>query len=138
MATTANPDTDRAPIERTEHPHIVKSADTLGGEPRIAETRFAVRHVLAYARSGMSPEEIAATWDFLSLAQIHDALSYAYDHPEEMAYHEDRHRLRNIMRAHDVVYVDGRLVERERLRPADVPPGGTVYTWETLPEGVDE
>ena len=24
-----------APIERTEHPHVVKSADTLGGEPRV-------------------------------------------------------------------------------------------------------
>jgi hypothetical protein len=32
----------RAPIERTEHPHIVKSADTLGGGPRIEETRISV------------------------------------------------------------------------------------------------
>jgi hypothetical protein len=30
MATEA-PTKPRAPIERTEHPHIVKSADTLGG-----------------------------------------------------------------------------------------------------------
>ena len=27
----------RAPIERTEHPHVVKSADTLGGGPGITE-----------------------------------------------------------------------------------------------------
>ena len=138
MATTTTTEPTRAPIERTEHPHIVKSADTLGGEPRVEDTRFAVRHILNYVQSGMTPEEIAETWDFLSLAQIHDALSYAYDHPAEMSYHEERHKLRNIMREHDVLYVEGRLIERSRLRPEDVPSGATVYTWETLPKWEDE
>jgi len=31
-------------------------------------------------RQGMTPEELAAEFRHLSLAQIHDALSYYYDH----------------------------------------------------------
>ncbi|MDP9362996.1 MAG: DUF433 domain-containing protein [Chloroflexota bacterium] len=138
MATETRTEADRAPIERTEHPHIVKSADTLGGEPRIEDSRFAVRHVLDYVESGMTPEEIAETWDFLSLAQIHDALSYAYDHPDEMRDLRERHKLRNILKRNDMVYVEGRLIFRERLRPEDVPPGAPVYDWQTLPRWEDE
>lgn len=137
MTSTATEPTTRAPIERTEHPHIVKSADTLGGAPRIEDTRFGVLHVLNYVESGMTPEEIAETWGF-SLAQVYDALSYAYDHPDEMEEQRERNKLRTILREHDVVYVEGRLIDRERLRPEDVPPGATVYTWETLPKWEDE
>jgi len=138
MTSTTTEPTTRAPIERTEHPHIVKSADTNGGEPRIEETRIAVRHVIYWTESGMSPQEIVEIWPDLSLAQIHDALSYAYDHPDEMAGYEERNKLRSIMKEQDVVYVAGRLIDRERLRPEDVPLGATVYTWETLPKWEDE
>ena len=44
MATTTTSEAKpRAPIERTEHPHVVKSADTLGGEPRVEDSRIPVR-----------------------------------------------------------------------------------------------
>jgi uncharacterized protein (DUF433 family) len=137
MATTTTPETARAPIERTEHPHIVKSADTLGGDPRIEDTRFGVLHVLDYVESGMPPEEIAETWGF-SLAQVYDALSYAHDHPDEMARIREESKLRSVLKRNDMVYVAGRLIVREQLRPEDVPPGETAYTWETLPKWEDE
>ena len=89
----------RAPIERTEHPHVVKSADTLGGEPRIEGTRISVLQLFDMAEHGMSAEEIVADFPFLTLAQVHDALSYAYDHPDELAFHREQHKLRNIMKA---------------------------------------
>ena len=54
MATEA-PAKARAPIERTEHPHVVKSADTLGGEPRIEDSRLAVRHVPHLFEMGTAP-----------------------------------------------------------------------------------
>ena len=40
MATTTLTDKPRVPIERTGHPHVVKSADTLGGQARIDGTRI--------------------------------------------------------------------------------------------------
>ena len=63
MATTAQtkspPDEPRAPIERTEHPHVVKSADTLGGEPRVDGTRMPVRRIAALFAAGSTGEEMA-------------------------------------------------------------------------------
>ena len=129
---------DRAPIERTEHPHVVKSADTLGGEPRVEDTRMPVRQLYEMAEHGMSAAEIVAVFPFLTLAQVHDALSYAYDHPDEMAFHQERHKLRNILRDLDLVLVGNRLVSREELATIEVPLGVPVYTAETLPPQPDE
>ena len=127
-----------APIERTEHPHVVKSADTLGGEPRVEDSRIPVRQLFNLFEAGWTIAEIMEDFPPLTPAQIHDAISYAHDHPDEMAYHAERHKLRNIMRDLDLVYVNSFLIERERLRPEDVPPGAVVYTWETLPKQEDE
>lgn len=136
--TTKTTSSERAPIERTEHPHVVKSADTLGGEPRVEDTRIPVRQIFDLYQVGEPAATIAATYPPLTLAQVHDAVSYGHDHPDEMHYHRERHKLRNILRDHDLVYVAGRLIERDRLRPEDVAPGVEVYTWETLPKELDE
>ncbi len=130
MAATTQP---RAPIERTEHPHIVKSADTLGGEPRVDGTRIPVRQLLELAEHGMSAAEIVARYPSLSIAQIYDALSYAYDHPDEIKFHQERHEIRNIMRDLDLVLVGQFLIDRKRLDELEIPEGTSVYTWETLP-----
>jgi uncharacterized protein (DUF433 family) len=132
VATDA-PAKPRAPIERTEHPHIVKSADTLGGEPRVEDTRLSVLQIFEMFRAGMSAEEIAGDLPFLSPAQIYDAVSYAHDHPDEMAYHRQRHNIRTIMRELDWVMVGSRLIPQRLFKPSDVPEGVPVYTWETLP-----
>lgn len=126
-------ETNRAPIERTEHPHVIKSADVLSGEPTVDGTRLAVRHILVcYRDVGDSPEEIAQMYR-LTLAQVHDALSYAFDHSDELEFHIERNKIRNVMRKHDLVMVDRVLLSPEQFRTFDVPAGTPVYTWETLP-----
>ncbi len=139
MATTTG-STQRAPVERTEHPHVVKSADTLGGEPRVDGTRIGVLQILRLYEAGQPADEIANTWlPPLTLAQVHDAISYGYDHPDEMAYHEERHKLRNILKTYDMVFYNHRLLTREQLAElGPLPPGAEVYTWETLPPDLDE
>jgi len=63
---------------------ITRDDDVLGGEPRIDETRVGVRHVAARViNSGQSPAYVADQLD-LSLAEVYEALSYYYDHVEEM------------------------------------------------------
>jgi uncharacterized protein (DUF433 family) len=128
----------RAPIERTEHPHIVKSADTLGGEPRVDGTRMPVRQLWEMAAAGMTVDAIIADFSYLTPAQVYDALSYAYDHPDEMKFHKERHKLRNILRELDLALVGNRFVARRELATLDVPPDVLVYTWETLPPQPDE
>lgn len=63
---------------------IVHDDEVLGGEPRIEGTRIGVRHVAAHVVDGdQSPAYVADQFD-LSLAEVHEALSYYYGHPEEM------------------------------------------------------
>jgi uncharacterized protein (DUF433 family) len=135
--TTEAPTKPGAPIERTEHSHIVKSADTLGGEPRIEETRLSVLQIFDMFQGGLTADEIVAEFPFLTQAQIFDAVSYAHDHLDEMHHHRERHDIRTIMRELDWVMVGSRLIPRRRLNLEDVPEGVSVHTWETLPPDND-
>lgn len=136
--TTQAPPKPLAPIERTELPHVVKSADTLGGEPRVDGTRMPVRQIAAMYAAGTPIEEFVRDYPPLTPAQIHDAISYALDHPQEMEYHEERHRLRNILRTGNLIYYEGRLLLPRQFAALDLPPGAVSYTWETLPPELDE
>jgi len=63
---------------------ITRDEEILGGEPRINGTRVGVRHVATrVVDSGQSPAHVADQLD-LSLAAVYEALSYYYDHIEEM------------------------------------------------------
>jgi len=63
---------------------IVRDEDVLGGEPRLDGTRIGVRHVAGLVvDGGRSAAYVADQFD-LSLAEVHEALSYYYDHLEEM------------------------------------------------------
>ena len=72
---------------KVRHPHIVARKGYCGGSPVIAGTKFPVRSVVNYVlRQGMTPEELVAEFRHLTLAQIHDALSYYYDHQGEVEH----------------------------------------------------
>lgn len=49
-----------------------------GGRPCIAGTGVTVRRIAVLQNMGESPEEIAANFGRLSLAQVHAALAYCY------------------------------------------------------------
>ena len=73
------------PTEKVDHPYIVSHADFCGGSPVIRGTKFPVRLVVNYVlRQGVSPEEIVGEFSHLTLAQVYDALSYYYDHQEDI------------------------------------------------------
>jgi len=63
---------------------IVTTPDTLGGAPRIEGRRIGVHHIAArVVDGGESPMAVAAEYD-LDIADVHRALTYYYDSPEEM------------------------------------------------------
>ena len=67
---------------------ITHDEDVLGGEPRIDGTRISVRHVAARViEGGRSPAAVADQFD-VPLAAIYEALSYYYEHVEEMREYE--------------------------------------------------
>lgn len=67
--------------EGRSHPYVECRPGVCGGEPVIAGTRFPVRSVVTNIyRLGMTPEEMVEAWPYLTLAHVHDALSYYHDH----------------------------------------------------------
>jgi uncharacterized protein (DUF433 family) len=65
-----------------------------GGEPHILGHRIKVRHVAVWhEQQGMTPTEIVVTYPTITLAQVHAALAYYYDHRDEIhAAVEEEHR----------------------------------------------
>ncbi|MGE5301886.1 MAG: DUF433 domain-containing protein [Alphaproteobacteria bacterium] len=71
--------------EKIDHPYIVSQKEICGGSPVIKGTRFPVRSVGNYVLlHGVSPEEIVAEFSHLTLAEVYDAVSYYYDHKEDI------------------------------------------------------
>jgi uncharacterized protein (DUF433 family) len=80
------------PADRS-HPYVERRPGVCGGEPVIAGTRFPVRSVVTNVyRLGMMPEEMVEAWPYLTLARIHDALSFYHDHRQmiDRAIRENR------------------------------------------------
>ena len=68
------------------YPHISVTPGVRGGRPCIAETRITVMDIVGLERKGVSPEEMR-TWFSsrpLTLAEVHAALTYYYDHKDEV------------------------------------------------------
>ena len=72
---------------KTEHPYIVQQKTAAGVEPHIRGTNISVRHVVAQYRTYGTIEGVVHAYPHLSAAQVHDALSYYYDHVEEITGH---------------------------------------------------
>ena len=63
--------------------HIVRTPDVCGGVPRIAGTRIRVQDVALWHEADTSVEDMAEQFD-LTAGQVHAALSYYYDHRQEI------------------------------------------------------
>lgn len=64
--------------------HIEVTPGIVGGRPRIAGRRITVQNIVIWhERMGWSVEEICAEYD-LTLAEVHAALAYYFDHQEEI------------------------------------------------------
>jgi uncharacterized protein (DUF433 family) len=71
---------------RTEHPYVVHVPGVCGGAAVVRGTRVPIWVLASYVQQGYATaEDLAVLFPHLTLAQIHDALSYWYDHQEEIA-----------------------------------------------------
>lgn len=71
---------------------IVRTEGVLGGEPRLDGRRVTVLQVAErVVTHDRAPERVADQLD-ISIAEVHHALAYYYDHVDEMNEIRDRHR----------------------------------------------
>jgi|GEM_PF-169064 len=74
-----------SPIFKTDHPHIIRVEGVQGGKPIVRGKSVTVQTIVALFKQDLSPEKIVEDYDgVLTLAEVHDALSYYYDHPGEI------------------------------------------------------
>ncbi len=65
--------------------HIEMTPGVVGGKPRIAGTRIRVMDIVAWhEKRGLSPDEIVDLFEGITLADVHAALAYYFDHREEI------------------------------------------------------
>jgi uncharacterized protein (DUF433 family) len=79
------------------HPYVERRRGVQGGRAVIKGTRFPVSSIVQNYRRGLSVEEILVEFTHLVPAQVHDALSYYYDHRSEID--EEIAELTNIEKA---------------------------------------
>jgi uncharacterized protein (DUF433 family) len=70
---------------KTEHPYVEVNPEICGGAPIIAGTRMRIMDIaIEYEYMNCTPDEIINAHPHLKLEQIHDALSYYYEHRAEL------------------------------------------------------
>jgi len=72
---------------------LVKSPDVCGGRLRISGTRVTVNQIACLYKQGEPPEEIAAHFPHLHLAQIYAALTHYHANREEVEAELEAERL---------------------------------------------
>jgi uncharacterized protein (DUF433 family) len=71
-------------MSRFDYRNIEKVPDLCGGRAVVAGTRIRVSVIVECSQKGLTAEEIVEQYPHLRLADIHDALAYAYDHASEI------------------------------------------------------
>lgn len=75
----------RIVAQKTRHPYVTSEKGICGGKPVIRGTRIRVAQIaIEHECLGWSPDEIVRAHPHLTLAQVHDALSYYYENVEEI------------------------------------------------------
>jgi uncharacterized protein (DUF433 family) len=72
-----------ATASKTVYSHITKP-DVCGGKACIDGTRIRVMDIVSLMRQGYAPERMLEAYPSLNLARVHAALSYYYEHPDEI------------------------------------------------------
>jgi uncharacterized protein (DUF433 family) len=76
--------TAMATAAKTVYSHVTKDPEVCGGKACVDGTRIRVMDVVSLKRQGVIPEKMLEAYPSLNLAQVYAALSYYYEHPEEI------------------------------------------------------
>ncbi len=72
-------------MSQTNIEHVVSTPNVCGGKPCIAGTRIRVQDVYVWHElQGLSADEMVSRFPHLTMADVYAALSYYWDHRDEM------------------------------------------------------
>jgi uncharacterized protein (DUF433 family) len=85
METSHAPAAESVQSRALSEARIVSTPGTCGGKPRIDGHRIKVEQIaVMYERMGMTPDEIVTELPTITLAQVHAALAYYYEHKQQI------------------------------------------------------
>ena len=87
----------------TIYAHITQTPGICGGRPRVVGHRIRVQDIaVEHEWQAMAPEEICQQHPGLTLAEVHSALAYYYDHRDAIlaAIEDDRRAVEDFKRQH--------------------------------------
>jgi uncharacterized protein (DUF433 family) len=67
----------------TAYPHIIKEPGEAARLEKHPRTRVAMI-VMDYLARGLGPEDIVRHYPYLTLSEVHAAMTYYHDHPDEI------------------------------------------------------
>jgi len=73
-----------ATAAKVVYSHVTKQPGVRGGKACIDETRISVADVVALLKQELGDRQIMERYPSLNLAQVHAAISYYYENPEEL------------------------------------------------------
>jgi uncharacterized protein (DUF433 family) len=86
--------------QKTEHPYITRVPGILSGRPIVRGTRIPVWQVAnAVLHLGDTVEGYLEGHPHLTTAKIYDALSYYFDHREEIEKEIEENKIENVLKA---------------------------------------
>ena len=106
-----------ASAKKVKYPYIVRKKGVRRGAPVIEGTGIQVMDIaVRYHLLSHTIDEVLAVYPDLTISQVHDALSYYYDHKEEMdrQWKESMEKVGEIKRKHKSV-MEGKLGEVKDL-----------------------
>jgi uncharacterized protein (DUF433 family) len=90
--------------------YVTRTPGVCGGRPILRGTRVAVRAVVGYHKLGLSVDETLAALPHLTPAQVYEALSYYYDHVDEIEQEIRENQLASLIERYGLqVAADGRI-----------------------------
>ena len=90
----AVPDAD---VLSLSYRYVARTLGLCGGRPILRGTRISVRTIVGYHQLGMSADAILAELPHLTPAQVYEALSYYYDHVDEIEREIEEDRLERLI-----------------------------------------
>lgn len=82
-----------ATATKTEHPYVTRQEGICGGSPIVAGRRIPVWQIAVALREGSTAEDIVRAYrGRLTPAAAHDAISYYYDHQDDVERHLAEHQ----------------------------------------------
>ena len=99
-----------AATPKVVYAHIARDPAVRGGKPCIEGTRLAVADIALLHMRGYQPEEMRNYYMRpLTLGQVHSALAYYFDHPDEIdRYFEEARQIAERVEAARTAYLNDR------------------------------